>query len=54
MELALILWTQLILIPILGGILLGMRNETIKRERQYQIVLKALGLIALTHKNKHK
>ncbi len=52
MGLILLLWSQLILIPILGGILLGMRQENIKRERQIKTVLKALGLFAVTHKHK--
>jgi hypothetical protein len=52
MGLILFVWSQIVLIPILGGILLGMRTETRRRERQIQTVLKALGLFAITHKHK--
>ena len=42
-----IVWTQVILIPILGALFVGIRAENDRRERLLATSLKALGIIGL-------
>lgn len=44
----LIIYSQVVLIPICGLILLGMRNERINRDRQMRELMKSLQIISIS------